>query len=69
MYIALLFAFSDDQVSKPVPLVANQVYYMEALHKDGSVTNDFICIGMRYSGNKIERPISSRHFVLDEEGK
>ena len=54
--------------SRPIPLQANQRYYFEILHKEGSGA-DFCAVGWTMPSGKMERPIPGRRFVSPSGGQ
>lgn len=57
-----------EQQSAPIPLVAGQFYYIEALMKEGTVY-DNLSVGWKLPDNTMERPIpSGRIFLQPDDG-
>ncbi|KAK2565200.1 Adhesion G-protein coupled receptor D1 [Acropora cervicornis] len=65
--IAVKFSFdrNSDQTSKTIYLRKGKLYYMELLHKE-RVSPGFICVGAKFPTLNRERPVSSRHLVMNE---
>ncbi|XP_067039054.1 adhesion G protein-coupled receptor L4-like [Acropora muricata] len=65
--IAVKFFFdrNSDQTSKKIYLRKGKLYYMELLHKE-RISPGFICVGAIFPTLKIERPVSSRHLVMND---
>ena len=57
----------DDQYSKRIYLTKGNLYYMEILHKEKTLI-DFMCVGVKFPTLNKERPISSRHLVMESAG-
>lgn len=53
-----------DQSSEKVNLTKGNLYYMELLHKENTLI-DFMCVGAMFPTLSRERPISSRHLVME----
>ena len=56
-----------DQSSEKVNLTKGNLYYMELLHKENTLI-DFMCVGAMFPTLSRERPISSRHLVMESTG-
>ena len=56
-----------DQSSEKVDLTKGNLYYMELLHKENTLI-DFMCVGAMFPTLSRERPISSRHLVMESTG-
>ena len=56
-----------DQSSEKVNLTKGNLYYMELLHKEKTLI-DFMCVGAMFPTLSRERPISSRHLVMESSG-
>ena len=57
----------SDQSSREIFLNEGNVYYIELLHKEGKLV-DFMCVGAKFPTLTTERPVSSRHLVMDSTG-
>ena len=60
--------WQENRRSKPIPLQANQRYYFEILHKEGS-GDDFCAVGWTLPSGRMERPIPGRRFVSPAGGR
>jgi len=58
------FDWRDEQSSKDIYLTKGKLYYMELLHKE-KMGADFMCVGAKFPTLKKERPVSSRHLVME----
>ena len=58
----------SDQTSKKIYLRKGKLYYMDLLHKE-RISPGFICVGAIFPTLKIERPVSSRHLVMNDTGR
>lgn len=58
---------SANQTSKKIYLNEGNLYYMEVLHKENTL-GDFMCVGAKFPTLKKQRPISSRHLVMERKG-
>ncbi|XP_068744277.1 adhesion G protein-coupled receptor L4-like [Montipora capricornis] len=59
------FSRNTDQSSEEINLAKGKLYYMELLHKE-KTDADFMCVSAKFPTLKGERPLSSRHFVMND---